>query len=367
MTSVVACGNGFLSRGLYSSLAPGAEVVLIQMRDANGTISNASIVRALEWVREHRQEFGIRVASLSICGDPVWPLAGNTVDEAVAALVAAGINVVATAGNDGERQLIPPATAPLACTVGGIDDKNAFNDEEIMLWHSNYGSASNGATKPEIVAPSIWVAAPILPGTSVAEEAKSLFDQRGRDAVEQRLSELKLITPHYQHVDGTSFATPLVASTIACMLEANPDLPPLLVRSILIESAHTVPGADRARQGAGALSPGQAVARALAERHGKNLSGQLSPQISDAGVAFSLHDHAASRVEVLGSWNDWNRPGLVAEPVEAGSWETRPVKLESGRHSYKFLLDGDRWLDDPANPRKIPDGLGGLNSLVNVP
>ena len=38
----------------------------------------------------------------------------------------------------------------------------------------------------------------------------------------------------------------------------------------------------------------------------------------------------------------------------------------SGRHSYKFLLDGDCWLDDPANARKIPDGLGGFNSVVCV-
>src|SRR5438445_11183528 len=58
-----------------------------------------------------------------------------------------------------------------------------------------------------------------------------------------------------------SFAAPIVASANACMLEANPGLAPLLVRDVLKETAHPVPGAGRERQGARALSPGQAVAR----------------------------------------------------------------------------------------------------------
>jgi hypothetical protein len=42
------------------------------------------------------------------------------------------------------------------------------------------------------------------------------------------------------------------------------------------------------------------------------------------------------------------------------------IALPQGQYVYKFLLDGVRWLDDPANPRKIPDGLGGLNSVLTV-
>ncbi len=367
MTSVVACGNGFLSRGLYSSLARDAEIVLIQVRDRSGAISSDSIARALRWIQGNAKEFGIRVVSLSVCGDPVWPLSGNAVDEAVASLVEDGINVIAAAGNDGERRLLPPATSPFACTVGGIDDKNTFSDEDVMLWHSNYGNANNGVPKPEFVAPSIWVAAPVLPGTETADEAKLLFERRGDASVEDRISELKLITPHYQHVDGTSFAAPLVASTVACMLEANSGLSPLLIRSILVETAHSVPGAEPARQGAGAIAPGQAVARALAERHHTKIGSGVSPEVTASGIVFSLHDHNASRVEIFGSWNNWKRPGLDATAVERGFWQTPPAKLPRGRHSYKFLLDGERWLDDPGNPRKVSDGLGGFNSVADMP
>ena len=369
MTSTVAAGNGFLSHGLYSGLAHAAELVLIQVRDSGGHISSASIHRALDWILKCGPELGIRIVSLSVSGDPVSPLAGNTVDEAVAALVQAGVSVVAASGNDGQRTLLPPATAPRALTVGGIDDKNTFSHDEIALWHSNYGSASNEVPKPDLVAPSIWVAAPVLPNTSVAEEARDLFVRRKqRDPVANgRIADLKLITPHYQHVEGTSFAAPIVASCIACLLEANPALTPLLVRDVLKDTAHVIPGADRERQGVGAVAPGQAVARALAERHSRDASLKDSPRLSPEGITFSLHEHAASSVQVLGSWDDWRTPGIVATSVEPGYWRTLPVHLSAGRYTYKFLLDGQHWLDDPNNPRKAPDGLGGLNSAVVVP
>jgi serine protease AprX len=369
MTSTVAAGNGLLSRGLYAGLAYSAELVLIQVRDSTGRISSANIQRALTWLKDHGPQMGVRIANLSVSGDPVSPLAGNAVDEAVAALVESGISVVTAAGNDGQRRLLPPATAPLALTVGGLDDKNVFNDDEVSVWHSNYGVASNDIPKPEIVAPSIWVAAPVLPGSDVAREAPDLFVRRtqGDPEAQRRIAELKLITPHYQHVEGTSFAAPIVASAIACLLEANPSLTPLLIRDVLRETAHFVPGASRERQGAGAVCPGAAVARALAERHGRAARTFISPGLSAEGVTFSLHDHEASRVQVLGSWNNWLSPGLVADRIELGFWQTRNLHLPVGDHAYKFLLDGERWVDDPGNPRKTHDGAGGLNSTFVVP
>jgi hypothetical protein len=79
----------FLSHGLYSGLAHEAEVVLIQVRDSSGHISSVSIHRAMEWILTRSPELRIRIVSLSVSGDPVSPLAGNAVDEAVSALVEA--------------------------------------------------------------------------------------------------------------------------------------------------------------------------------------------------------------------------------------------------------------------------------------
>ena len=369
MTSVVAAGNGGLSHGLYAGLASESNLVLLQGRDENGRITNATIVRALEWILREGPRLGVRVVSLSVSGDPVEPLRGNPVDAAAEALVGTGITVVAAAGNAGERRLLPPATAPRVLTVGGIDDRNSFRHEEIELWHSNYGEATNEAPKPELVAPSLWVAAPVLPGTTVAREAMELFERRrrGQPFNKQRLAELKLITPHYQHAEGTSFAAPLVASAICCMLEANPKLTPLLIRQILMSTAEPVPGAPRERQGAGALAAGAAVARAIAERHRPGRAWEKSPQITPQGVIFGFHDHEARGVEVCGSWNDWKPPGIRLARDEDGSWRTPPIPIRPGTYSYKFVIDGTRWMDDPVNPRKVHDAVGGLNSVLVVP
>ncbi len=368
MTSAVAAGNGWSSHGLYRGLASEAELILIQVRRQDIPVTDAAIVRALRWLLEYGPDLKVGLVNLSLGGDPVSPLAGNPIDEAVAALTGQNICVVAAAGNDGQRQLSPPATAPAALTIGGIDDANTFDHQQVEVWHSNYGQSSGGSPKPELVAPSIWVAAPILPGTDLAKEAKTLFEQRatGGARIEQRLAELKLVTPHYQHVDGTSFAAPLAAGVIAAMLQANPELTPLLIRDILIKTAHPVDGAPPERQGAGALEAGQAVAIALREHHGPLVGRALSPEITAAEVIFSLHDHTPQQVAVLGSWNDWSAPGLPATQIERGFWQARRPRLEPGHYMYKFMLDGHRWLDDPTNSQKIPDGYGGFNSLLLV-
>ena len=369
MTSSVAAGNGWLSHGLYRGMASEADLVLIQARDEHGHISNASIVRALRWLEHEGAGLGVRVVNLSVAGDPTRKLQGNPVDAAVEALTRQGITVVAAAGNDGERRLVPPATAHTALTIGGLDDRNTFDHDQVELWHSNYGETVHGMLKPELVAPSIWLAAPLLPGTSQAREAAALFARRseGDPEVEESINEAKLVTPHYQHVDGTSFAAPLVAATVACMLQANSGLTPSLVRQILIATARRIPSASEERQGAGALDPSAAVKLARLERHGGLAQIPVTPKVARGEVIFILHEHDVQQVELFGSWNGWKAPGTLAKQVEPGLWRVAMRDLARGHYQYKFLIDGARWHDDPANPRKARDHHGGLNSLVIVP
>ena len=42
------------------------------------------------------------------------------------------------------------------------------------MYHSSYGPTVDGLQKPEVIAPGIWVAAPILPGTPTAAQAALL-------------------------------------------------------------------------------------------------------------------------------------------------------------------------------------------------
>jgi serine protease AprX len=364
MTTTAACGSGTLSHGLYRGLAPDAHLVLVQVADPLGHIGNAAIASALRWIRSQDARLGLRVVSISLGGDPVADFRDDEVAREVAALVEAGLVVSAAAGNDGVRRLVPPASAPAAITVGGLDDRGDFGHEAWQLWHSNYGETAGRVPKPELVAPSLHVVAPILPGSELASDAAGLFRRRGDPAVEAALAERKLVTPHYQHVEGTSFAAPIVAGIVAQMLEANPSLTPRRVREILQAAAQPVPGASPERQGAGAVDAGRAVTLALSDLHSGRADFAASPLIEAAGVTFLLHDHVSSRVAVRGSWDGWSEPGLVAARIEEGLWEARLPAMPPGRHSYKFLLDGERWLVDPANPSRTTDAFGNWNSVL---
>jgi serine protease AprX len=363
MTAVTAAGNGFLSHGFYRGLASDADLVLIQVQDEQG-IRDPAILRALDWVIDHQDEFDIRLVNMSFGGDPAADLAYSPVDMAVADLVRRNIIVTVAAGNDGRRRLVPPATAPEALTIGGLDDHNTFDHDDIALWHSNYGQGAGCSSKPDLVAPSIWLAAPLLPCSPIDREAAVLFRKRGQPAAEARIAELKLITAHYQHVDGTSFAAPLVAGAVACLLEANPGLSPADVRRILRQTALPIPGVSRERQGAGALVAGAAVTQALRERLPDQGSFLARPASGNGQITFTFVDPKARRVQLMGSWDDWRAPGLEMAQLEAGVWRADRPPLPNGLYNYKFLVDGRRWLDDPANPRKAWDGYGGFNSVL---
>lgn len=368
MTSATAAGNGWLSHGLYSGPASESDLILVQV-GGGGEITSEAIARALRWLRTHAERLKLSVVSLSVAGHAVEAATANPVDEEVAALTGAGIVVVAAAGNDGQRHLLPPATSADAITVGGLDDHNVLTAGQWTLWHSNYGATAGRLPKPEVVAPSLWVVAPLLPQSEVAIEAAHLFRQRVEDwsrEVDRRIAALRLVTPHYQHVEGTSFAAPIVAAVVACVRQANPRLTPARIKELLMLSATRIADAPDERQGAGVVDAGAAIAAALADGRTNHTAVRQMPLITDDAVRFVFHDRDAQSVTVLGSWNQWQSPGVAARQSAAGVWQACVPRPAAGRYSYKFVLDGAKWLPDPANPQRMVNDEGQVNSVFDV-
>ncbi|WP_236648503.1 S8 family serine peptidase, partial [Micromonospora sicca] len=124
---------------------------------------------------------------------------------ATAALAAAGILVVAAAGNTGPycgSVADPPAPYPDVLTVGAVDRARQ------LTRFSGRGPAAGGAAKPDLVAPGA--------------DVLSAFPGGG-----------------YATLSGTSMATPQVAGVVALMWSANPALVGDLARTrrILRETA----------------------------------------------------------------------------------------------------------------------------------
>src|SRR4029079_11267045 len=176
MTSVVAAGNGSLSNGFYRGLAADAGVVLIKLA-RTGRIRDEDILAGLEYVLENRERFGIRVVNISAGGDDVQSYLDDPVSAAVEECVRRGITVVCAVGNAGHlpnHPIFPPASSPSAIAVGGLDDQNSINRARRGMYRSSYGPTIDGLQKPEVIAPSIWVPAPILPNTPTAQQAELL-------------------------------------------------------------------------------------------------------------------------------------------------------------------------------------------------
>lgn len=297
MTSVVAAGNGHLSDGFYRGIAPAAKVVLVKI-GRTGHIPDEHIARGLEWVLTNKKKYDIRVVNISAGGDLEQPYLGSPLCQVVERAVHEGLVVVCAVGNAGMapgHPVLPPASSPSAIAVGGLDDQNSLDRARRGMYRSSYGPTIDGLQKPEIIAPGIWVAAPILPATPTADEAQLCseldaaadadlraiilahsgvdkdFDEARdlptpllRQLITIKLREGNVISQHYKYVDGTSFASPIVASIAACMLEANPRLTPQQVKRILIDTAERVPGIEVERQGWGVVDPRKAVGVALA-------------------------------------------------------------------------------------------------------
>jgi serine protease AprX len=254
---------------------------------------------------------------------------------------------------------------------------------------------ADGTVKPEIVAPAMWVAAPILPGTRLYDRAEALSRLAAapdyelpslirelketaelpeqlvgssatviRSYVEAALMQLKIVAAHYQHVDGTSFAAPIVTSIVAQMIEANPNLTPGAIKNILISTADRIAMQPVIRQGYGVVNARRAVELAKTEKHALNVVGCKPPRVENGRLLFVFHDDSAESVSLAGDFNGWDPLATPLARNGSGLWSTEIVVPRSGRFEYKFIVNAHRWIEDPSNGMKTPDNYGGLNSVI---
>jgi serine protease AprX len=392
MSAVVACGNGFRSKGLYKGLASCAKVVGIKVMDVRErTVSARSIAAGIRWVIDHREELSIRILSIAVGADEPEYLEKSDVDQQVEEAVRAGLVVVVAAGNRPGSPLVPPSSAPSAITVGGYDDGNDLHEHLRIPYHSTWGITLNGYEKPNVVGLANSVPGPLLPATDQDREARVLFEilrarrdhaweifQRKRTLVQrdktritpanlkirvlERIREAQYVAPHHKAMEGTSIAAALVASIVAQMMEANPMLSPREIRQILLKTAEPMAHIGREQQGHGMVSARRAVERALTERHP---SERLGPDFTGEYATFLYEDHDARTVSLAGELNGWDPEQTPFHEIGSGRWSCL-IPFSPGKTLlYKIVVDGEKWIADPSNTRRLDDGYGGWNSVLD--
>jgi subtilisin family serine protease len=264
----IAAGTGAAENGTYRGVAFDAKIANVKVLSLFGQASQeaANVIRGLNWVINNRDQYSIKVVSMSL---GFYSLAPNEcigdcqicrrVDDAVDA----GLVVVAAQGNHykpningyqcdevvwkGEyptgafanqsglycvRAAACPGAASKAIAVGGYDDKNTVNLTDDTMWTvsveqyrsppqtlSVLGSLTGPTnythscrTKPDIVAP----ACDIL--------SCCWATNRGTYG-------------YYWSKSGTSMATPMVAGAAALVLQEHPSWNPFTVKEALKNTA----------------------------------------------------------------------------------------------------------------------------------
>ena len=82
-------------------------------------------------------------------------------------------------------------------------------------------------------------------------------------------------------------------------------------------------------------------------------------------VQFVLVAPGAKSVTLVGDFNDWDAAATPLRATASGAWLVA-LPLVPGRHRYAFVVDGARWIADPAAPPAPDDDFGSPGSVVTV-
>ena len=83
-------------------------------------------------------------------------------------------------------------------------------------------------------------------------------------------------------------------------------------------------------------------------------------------VRFVLVAPRAGRVALVGDFNAWDAARTPMRPGADGRVWTVELPVSAGRHLYAFVVDGTRWVVDPAAPLAPEEDFGTRNSVLVV-
>jgi serine protease AprX len=250
----IIAGNGYDSAGLKAGMAPDASLVSLKVLDANGQGNISHVIAALDWVIANKYAYNIRVVNLSVGAgiresywtDPLTLAAKRAVDAGIVVVTAAGNLGRTAAGLDQFGGITAPGNAPWVLTVGAASSMGTpmREDDEMATYSSRGPTYIDWSAKPDLVAPGTGTVSLAVPGST-------LYSTRAPYLLPGSIG-----TPYlpYLALSGTSMAAPVVAGTVALMLQANPALTPNAVKAILEYTAETRAGYNTLAQGAGFLN-----------------------------------------------------------------------------------------------------------------
>jgi 1,4-alpha-glucan branching enzyme len=84
----------------------------------------------------------------------------------------------------------------------------------------------------------------------------------------------------------------------------------------------------------------------------------------ESEVEFELEDEEATKVSLVGTFNDWKKQ---ANPMkkEDGVWKCT-LNLKPGKYEYQFVINETDWVVDPKSEDNVKNKYEGMNSVIEV-
>jgi subtilisin family serine protease len=303
-------------------VAPGVHLVNVRVLDSNGAGYTSDVVDGIDWAVANRARYNIRVINLSLGKSVSERAASDPLCQAVARAVAAGIVVVAAAGNAGQTAdgvpilggITSPGNSPFAITVGALNTEATVSrgDDNVADYSSRGPTKFDLAVKPDLAAPGTRIVSLEADGTYLPAVYPAVH--RAGDAGNQ-----------YMHLSGTSMATPMVSGAVALLLQGTSSMGPAQVKLALQSGAAYVPRAGLMGAGAGSLNvmAARRIAQGGLSALGSSLlntlvGGVLTPSSGasfwDTGtLSARLYNGFGVRLlSTLDLSRVWSNPGLLA-------------------------------------------------------
>ena len=307
--AAIAAANGDHFGG-YSGAAPTANLVSLDVFDAQGHAKTSDVIRAADWILQNRVQYGIRVANFSLETDTPSSFTFDPLDKAVERLWQAGIVVVASAGNyatSGQPSgvLYAPANDPFVITVGAVDIHSSDDpkDDFNAPW-SAYGYTPDGFAKPEVGAPGRYMIEPLSKSATLYSAFSS-----------------NIVKPGLLQLSGTSFAAPVVSGLAANILGAHPDWSPDQVKGALMLTAFGGTKAAPNSLGVGEVNIQKALDPKLIAPPNPNLALNAFLVSDPTGSSLPVFD-AASWSSVASSNASWSSASWSSASWSSASWSS---------------------------------------------
>ncbi len=322
--------TGAASNGKFAGVAPGADLI------GYGTGAGLfilDVVGAFDYALTHQFQYNIRVitnsfgttSDIATDVDPTNPIAIATKK-----CVDRNMVVVFSAGNSGAGSGTITGSykkAPWVICVANSDKAGVLAPSSSRGRKGVSGNVTiGGQTLPWRDEPTITAPGTDIVSTRTVSPVGVLSTQKDAETIPPAQ------LPFYTTLTGTSMAAPHIAGIVALMLDANPNMTPAQVKTILEETATNLPNRESWEVGQGMANAYAAIDRAY------RLAG-YGPTVNARRAFFSTVNTAVS-----------NSPYTINFNPATTATNTRTFSVPTGTSSLEVSCKVSGLLGETGNP-----------------